>query len=246
MRNYFYKGLKKIKDVFLCVDSLFSIAKKYVYYCSLKRVDKEWSSSPAPVFFKHEYDLYRWPFDMRNGAEWVERGVHARSKFFKGCVVLDLCCGDGSYPYLFFRDIAKRIDAVDANCEAIKYAKKHYAAERIQFMHCNILDTDMLDFKEYDFIIWNAGIGYFTTGEQKYLLAKIAKSGKSSLMLIGTTPLVDRKTDSNHKDEFYSIEQLQTLLDHYFLRVSIDKSFYNHRTNLLFSCSHPRQSNNNS
>jgi ubiquinone/menaquinone biosynthesis C-methylase UbiE len=47
--------------------------------------------------------------------------------------VLDLCCGDGSISFLFFSDIANKIDAVDVDRDAIMYGRKKFGNDKIVY-----------------------------------------------------------------------------------------------------------------
>ena len=50
---------------------------------------------------------------------------------FDKCKVLDVCCGDGSYSYMFFSDIAGHIDAIDNDEYALQYAKNTFLEEQL-------------------------------------------------------------------------------------------------------------------
>ena len=90
---------------------------------------------------------------------------------FDKCKVLDVCCGDGSYSYMFFSDIAASIDAVDNDEYALKYAKKYSSRDTINYHLLDIISMPMPS-SNYDFIIWNAAICYFDNHEIDLILRK--------------------------------------------------------------------------
>src|SRR3989442_13652216 len=135
-----------------------------------------------PQFFKHQINLSRWRFEP---ARWsfAARGVYARQSMFKGCSVLDLCCGDGSNSYLFFSDIAGHIDAVDNDSAALAYARRYHVAPVISYHQIDIVNRPLPP-GPYDFVVWNAAICYFTESEIRAILGKIVPAGKGSMLFV--------------------------------------------------------------
>lgn len=102
----------------------FYVFSKALYFLSKLLFLKEWRfGTEIPLFFKHQINFNLWRFAPR---EWLfcARGIYALEKKFPNCKVLDLCCGDGSYSFLFFADISSHIDAVDYTAPVLLYAKK--------------------------------------------------------------------------------------------------------------------------
>ncbi len=95
------------------------------------------------------FDTSRWSF--------TACGVYAIEKMFPGCKVLDLCCGNATYSYLFFSDIAGRVDAIDNDLEAITYAKRFNNKITINYFKFDTLNEPFPN-SDYDIIVWNAGI----------------------------------------------------------------------------------------
>jgi len=193
------------------------------------------------MFFKHETDFYSWYYGGNNrNADWVERGVMVRQHILPGYKVLDLCSGDGIYPYLFYSDIAASIDALDFTEEAITYSKKYHSDKKINYYQSNIL-TDAFPANDYDVVAWNAGLDYFSEKEQKELIAKIIGASKKSVVLIGMVPLTEAKDiDMNHKAGFSDNEQLISLFSQFFNKVEVTNTVYIHRTSINFTCSNPK------
>jgi SAM-dependent methyltransferase len=165
-----------------------------------------------PQFFKHQINLGRWPLQP---ARWsfAARGVYARQDMFRGCRVLDLCCGDGSVSYLFFSDIAGQVDAVDNDAYAIAYARKYFPSPVVQYYQLDIINSEFPS-REYDFVVWNAAICYFSEADIRVILRKIIAAGKSSMRMTGMLPKANAWVD--HKTEFADRCSVEKLLLEYF------------------------------
>jgi ubiquinone/menaquinone biosynthesis C-methylase UbiE len=170
-----------------------------------------------PQYYNHQLNLYKWIY---NPGEWAftARGVYARENMFPGCKVLDLCCGDGSYSYLFFSDIAGAIDAVDIDQAAINNAVKYYSSPNINYCKLDIIN-EKFPSTDYDFVIWNAAICYFDITEIHEILNKIQRAGNSHMNLYGVAPVATGYVD--HKTEFNDANELRELLLQYFTSVHI-------------------------
>lgn len=200
-------------------DILFRLCRQCSRIAARLVLFRDWDLSVygRPQFFNHQLNLYLWLHDPKQWA-FTPRGVYPREKMFPGCKILDLCCGDGCYSYLFYSDIAGSIDAVDKDQTAIKFARKCYAADNLSFHHLDILKYP-LPSSGYDFIIWNAAISYFDENEIHGILRKIVSSGAEGFRLFGVTPITLGYAD--HKKEFGSAGELEHLLGQYFNSVDV-------------------------
>lgn len=226
-------------DVFhrFCSPVLSVCAKRYLAWDAEQSIRADWGHGKQPLFFKHEANLYRWRFRPEE-VEWVERGMNARQYFFPGCRVLDLCCGDGSYPYLFYADIAGQVDAVDSCTEALAYAEQHFSHPRVRYHRRDVL-REPFPSGAYDVAIINGGLAYFSEGEQKQLLAKLPAVLGSGGVFVGTTPMAahsGKKHTVHHAREFASEVELRRLLLSVFSRVDVRVTHWVGRTNLVFIC----------
>ena len=218
-------------DLFLWLSQRITSAIAYLLFIR----DWQLEANGRPQFFKHRINLARWPFESSRWA-FVARGVYSRENMFRGCKVLDLCCGDGSYSYLFYSDIASHIDAVDNDSIAIKYARKYHSNSKIIFHQIDIVNHD-LPSSEYDIVVWNAAICYFELHEIKQVILKIIKSGKPNLQLIGMIPKANGWVD--HKTEFSDTEILRQLFLQYFKVVTIKEVDEISITTFYFQASSP-------
>jgi len=190
-----------------------------------------------PQFFKHRVNLAYWPTEPGRWS-FTARGVYARQDMFRGCRVLDLCCGDGSFSYLFFSDIAGTIDAVDNNADALAYARRNSAAPGITFHRIDIVN-EPLPGADYDFIIWNAAICYFAPQEIRRVLAKISAAGKPAMQLYGMLPRANGWID--HKTEFADRDALERLLAEFFATVRTREIDEGSAITFYFQASMPRR-----
>ncbi len=215
-------SLKKVVSFFISVsllDFLIKWIEFLLYYLSKLLLFKEWNlnGTAIPPFFKHKINYNFWRF---NPNEWtfILRGVYARENMFLNCKVLDLCCGDGSYSFLFFADISAKIDAIDFDKKAIKYAKNNYSHPKISFLNSNII-TEEFPSNDYDIVVWNAGICYFELNVVHEIIKKIIRSTNNEMILCGMLPLANGHID--HKTEFFTHDEIKSLFDLYFNVVNI-------------------------
>jgi 2-polyprenyl-3-methyl-5-hydroxy-6-metoxy-1,4-benzoquinol methylase len=187
-----------------------------------------------PEWFDHRADLYRWaelrvPF-------WVERGVFSREVMFEGCRVLDLCCGDGFYPYHFYSGTASQIDAVDRDRTAITHARKWHAHPRIRYALLDLI-ADEFPGTEYDVITWDGAIEHFSAEEIRQVLRKCVKVLKTPHGVLNGYTIIARGSGRSHPDhqhEFATAEELKALLRGFFPFVGTLETKYTERHNLYF------------
>lgn len=213
------KAFAKFCFKLINVNLFFRVSQRLSYLLSNLTFFKDWvlMVNGRPQYYDHQLNLYKWIY---NPGEWAftARGVYARENMFPGCKVLDLCCGDGSYSYLFFSDIAAAIDAVDIDQAAINHAVKYYSSPNINYFKLDIIN-EKFPSADYDFVIWNAAICYFDITEIHEILNKIQRAGNSHMNLYGIAPVATGYVD--HKTEFNDANELRELLLQYFTSVHI-------------------------
>ena len=211
------KGIIRFIFGILFLDFFIYIFSKVLYFLSKLLYLKDWRfGKERPLFFKHQINFNLWRFDP---GEWrfCARGIYAREKMFPNCKVLDLCCGDGCYSFLFFADIASHIDAIDFKAPLL-YAKKYYKHPKIYYKEVNIID-DPLPANDYDIIVWNASICLFNLDEIHLILNKIINSGNPKMILCGMLPKANGHLD--HKTEFKNVDELRIIFEPYFNEIDI-------------------------
>lgn len=173
---------------------LYAFSKYYVAFHGRLMHLLDWGfRAKTDSFYKHEISLYNWIKDPSQ-VEFVDGMSLARMYINKGDNVLDLCCGEGSCSYLFFSDIANKIDAVDYDLNAINYAKKYYSKDNINYINENLLELELND-GDYNMVVWTSSVSYFSDSERKIMFHKIHKLLKQNGILYIKTP-IEKSADS--------------------------------------------------
>jgi chemotaxis methyl-accepting protein methylase len=212
----------------------YNISKRYAsFHTKLMHYNDWYFSSKEPSNYKHEINLYNWIYNPSR-VEFVEGGMLGRMIIKKDNNVLDLCCGDGSYSYLFFSDIAKNIDAIDYDQKAIDYANKRYKKKNINFI-CDDLLTFDLKLKNYDVIIWRSGSAYFSKEDRKVLFDKIYNTLTQDGKVYIGSPLMDEENFSANQVEVITNEvNFENEFNNSFHITFKQKIHYKNRTNINY------------
>jgi SAM-dependent methyltransferase len=197
--------------------------------------ERLWGRGRVPEWFDHRADLFLWsehriPF-------WVERGVFSREMMFAGCRVLDLCCGDGFYPYHFYSGTAAHIDALDRDPGAIAHARKWHPRPNIRFQRADVVADDFPG-ADYDVITWDAAIEHFAEDDIRRVLGKAVRALKQPTgVLCGYTIIARSKlSHPDHLHEFVSDNELKGILGEFFPHVGTVQTRYESRHNIYFRC----------
>tara|TARA_B110000008_G_scaffold268593_1_gene296916 strand:+ start:1761 stop:2531 length:771 start_codon:yes stop_codon:yes gene_type:complete len=198
LRNGIYLLLKVY---FITIGNLlFAFSKRYAsLHTSLIRF-QEWKFSiKKPSHYEHEISLYNWIYKPSN-VQFVEAGILARLLIKKNDNVLDLCSGDGIYPYLFYSDCECTIDAIDVNKKNIDNSKKKFKSNNLNYIHANVLNYDFGK-EKYDVIFIIEAIAYFSKKEQIVLFQLISRAMKKDGVLYLRSPLEEKKHHGANQKE---------------------------------------------
>ena len=198
----------------------------------------EWmSAQPHPDHFDHWIDILVWR--TQKFPIFAERGIFSLNVIPRGATVLDLACGDGSYPAMFYSNVASHILAVDIGKPAIEHAKKWHSRDNIEYRVEDILKFDPQ--KTFDVVILNAAVEHFVLDDIVRVVQKCKAWTAPGGVFCGSSiqrngPLVH----SQHGYEFSSIQEVGELMKrvggwaHTFVR---DTSYTPERVNLYWRCS---------
>lgn len=182
--------------------------------------ETQWKVSKPADWYDHFIDQH-WKWNAtRNPLSW-ERGIYDLLVMEPGCRLLDLCCGGGFYTRHFFSSRANRIVAVDYDPVALGHARRNCSAPNIEYI-CADIRTAMPE-GEFDNIVWDAGIEYFTAPEISEVLANIRRRLGDKGILSGYT-LVGRpkgSTQTDHEYKFSTKEELAGNLKKFFANVFV-------------------------
>ena len=140
---------------------------------------------PAPENFDHQIDQFYWWAASRN-PQWVERGVYG-ALALTGGNLLELCCGDGFNARNFYSLKAQQVVACDFDAKIISIAKRKNAAPNVSF-HIADIRTQM-PAGQYDNIVWDAAIDYFTEPEIMNIMQSIKDRLSPGGILSGHTAI---------------------------------------------------------
>jgi len=231
----FYKFVTKLGH-------LLEICLAYIY-----RIEfiNDWllcNGSP-PNFYKHLDNLYHWRFDATRNIFTTAPSL-ARLHLRKNQNVLDLCCGDGSTSYLFFSDIAKRVDSIDANRDAIKYAKKYFGKGNINFIQACVIEYLEGCERSYDLYYMGSAYDYFSSSDRRRILEILTRQMTASSVFVLKTPIWDKERYEKNpqkrvgaKDDFADdLSQVKKEMEVYFSRVETFLAEYANRLEVVVKC----------
>lgn len=206
-----------------------------------KEFKRIYSLTPYPVWHPHRYDMASW--HHHRDPHFLERGIYSHRWIEYGDTVLDLCCGDGFYPFFFYSTKASAIDAVDINEEALKHARTYHSADNISYYNLNICMNPFPRI-QYDSIIWNSAIRRLSIVDMECVFDKI----KAALKPGGTFTAYEVFNETTEDVDFItkmSLEELVTMLEKRFSHVNhfrtVTRELYDPnvlRTNYYFDCRH--------
>jgi SAM-dependent methyltransferase len=138
-----------------------------------------------------------------------------------GCRVLDLCCGDGFYPYHFYSGRASRILALDYDRAGIRFAERNFRAPNLAFLCADI--RTQIPREPFDNVTWDAGIDFFSLADIKLILDTIKDRLAPSGLLSGVAPKLHKGqvAHNDQRHEFASGRELGDLLRGFFRNVAI-------------------------
>jgi len=135
--------------------------------------------------------------------------------FVKGKTVLDVGCGAGYGTYHLAKCGAKKVIGIDISDEAIRFAKRNYILENLEFRVMDIMDTAVIFDKYFDVIIAFEVIEHVSDQERFLLTLKNLLKEKGLLILSTPNKQFSTKKNPYHIKE-YDLEELLEVLRSYF------------------------------
>ena len=193
----------------------------------------QWGARPLPGWFDHYLDLYYLWGNTRSPLS-CERGILGLLAIKEGARVLELCCGDGFNAFHFYSIRAGQIIAMDLDAQAIKSARRNFAASNIEFLAGDIR-RDM-PVGQFDNVVWDAALEYFTEQEISELMHSVKERLGQSGVLSGQAILL-RSRALEHSHIFSAPEDLVRFLKPHFRNVRLIETRYPSRHSLYFYAS---------
>lgn len=149
--------------------------------------------------------------------------------------LLDLCSGDGFYPYWFYRHRADVV-CVEKLEEAHNHAVKHWSHPRIQHVLADVLEYET-EPESFDAVLIRGAIEHFNAEDQQRLFLKAKAALRPRGCFVGDTP--EKKADGHkaldsHEHEFVSADELRKALHQVFTYVEVWPLISENRTTLFW------------
>ncbi|KPA11433.1 Methyltransferase type 11 domain protein [Candidatus Magnetomorum sp. HK-1] len=204
------------------------LAASFLYRGRWGKLDPEW--------FDHRIQ-FLYPEKTFND-HWCITAVNAIQRLPLGGTLLDLCSGDGFYPFYFYRKRAKNIDCVEIKTMLYKHSQKHYSAENI-----NYICKDVLLFQptpeKYDVVVIRGAIEHFSETNQHKIFQKAVTALKPNGWFVGDTPANPEKQQKilkAHENEWTNEEEMRSQLQPFFSHMETQTLISSDRTNLFWCC----------
>ena len=188
------------------------------HYSSVYR--REWQfSEEDPHFSNNRVSMFGFVFRGHiSGPGSLYRGFFSSEVIRDKDALLDIGCGDGFLTASFFSARCSHVDAIDIEPTAIEAARKHNAADNIDY---HLLDAVNQPFpkNEYNVIVWDGALGHFAPATTQHMFEKIAKHLAPDGIFVGSESLGVEGTD--HLQFFSSLDDLYSLLKPYFKHIEL-------------------------
>jgi SAM-dependent methyltransferase len=190
----------------------------------------QWGARPVPGWFDHYLDIhYLWR--KTRAPLSCERGILGLLAIKEGAHVLELCCGDGFNTFHFYSIRAAKIVAMDLDRDAIASAKRNFPAGNIEFVAGDIRRN--MPNQQFDNIVWDASLEYFTADEIRVLLDGVKARLRSGGILSGQVILQDTQAEE-HSHIFRSTGDLVQFFEPHFKNSRLIETRYPSRHNVYF------------
>jgi SAM-dependent methyltransferase len=209
------------------------LLRKLSYLSHYAQFVLQWGVRPVSGWFDHYLDLHYLWRKTRTPLS-CERGILGLLAIRQGADVLELCCGDGFNTFHFYSIRAGKILAMDLDRDAIASAQKNFAVDNIEFFAGDIR-RDMPN-KQFDNIVWDASLEYFTADEIGKLMAEVKARLRPGGILSGQVIIQDVQSEE-HSHIFRSTEDLLRFFRPHFQHVRLIETRYPARHNVYFYAS---------
>jgi SAM-dependent methyltransferase len=191
----------------------------------------QWALPPSPEW-QDQLTTHYTLWEILGQPFLAERGAMSLLAIAQDAVVLELCCGEGYYTRFYHAGRAKSVTAVDINPAAIAFAKKYHRAPNVVYLVRDILKE--IPKGEYDAIIWDGAIHYFTPEQIQSLLVELRTRLKPGGILAGWTLGAAREaTDCHHQYAFRSKQDLLRFLTPHFVNATVYESVWEDKPGIL-------------
>lgn len=190
-----------------------------------------------PEWFDHRHHLLN--LDRFFGDYWAIPASDVVACLPWGGSLLELCSGDGFYPYYFYRTRAKEIICVEFDKEVYNHAKRCHSSPNIDYILQSVLEYEPNP-NYFDVVSIRGAIEHFNEDEQILIFEKAYQALKSRGWFCGDTPAANpnpsQKHLSHHEHEYKDEYELKQQLEKVFEVVHTYKVVSKDRVNLFWKC----------
>lgn len=190
----------------------------------------EWQAGLTANWFDHYLEVY-YMWSRTRVPLGVERGTLGLLAVRPGARVLELCCGDGFYSHFFYSGRAREVLAVDIDPAAIASARSNYNAPNVRYEVVDIVRA--LPDGEFDNVVWDSALEYFTADELAGLLKGISTRLAPGGVLSGHV-IIQKDFNEGQKYAFTSKEDFLSLVRPCFPNIRTFETLHNGRRSLYF------------
>ena len=207
------------------VESILIRLLKHHYKLKSKR---EWEYvilSELPHFTNHRLSYFNFAFnDSPVTAMGMARAFFTAEILSSNDVVLDIGCGDGFITKRFIANRCKKVDGIDIEPTAIKFANEHNSQENIAYHLADAVETPFPN-NQYDVIVWDGAIGHFDPATTNKMMEKIRANLTPEGLFVGSESL-GNKEGHDHLQFFETIQTFADLFKKYFRYVQLKEIGY--------------------
>jgi len=188
-----------------------------------------------PEWFDHRHHL----LDLENFFKdyWAIPACEIVAVLPWGGKILELCSGDGFYPYHFYKTRASEIVCVEFDEEVYRHALRCHSAPNIQYNLQSVLDYEPPE-NYFDVVSIRGAIEHFSEADQFAIFQKAHKALKVGGYFCGDTPVANpdpqHKHLSHHEREYADEAELERELKKIFEWVEAYQVVSQDRKNLFW------------
>lgn len=190
-----------------------------------------------PEWFDHRHHL----LDLERffGDYWAIPACEIVAVLPWGGKILELCSGDGFYPFHFYKTRASEIVCVEFDEEVYRHALRCHSAPNIQYNLQSVLDYEPPE-NYFDVVSIRGAIEHFSEADQLAIFRKARTALKVGGHFCGDTPTANpdprHKHLSHHEREYADEKELKRELEKVFGWVETYEVVSRDRTNLFWKC----------
>lgn len=178
-----------------------------------------------PHFTNHRVSYFKFAYnDNPVTAMGMSRAFFTAEIVNPNDIVLDIGCGDGFISKRFIANRGKKVDAIDIEPTAIKFAKENNRDKNVAYYLTDAVEIPFPS-NQYDVIAWDGAIGHFDPATTNRMMEKIKASLSADGIFVGSESVGNRE-GHDHLQFFESLQAFADLFKKYFKYVQLKEIEY--------------------